>query len=60
VSILESAFVKYLKTLDRKKRTAYLKECAHSGGEMFYELAEELKEHDPEKISDRLEEMENL
>lgn len=55
IDILNTAFVKYLKGLSVNERALHLLECAISGGEMFYELAERLGTYDPRELAERVE-----
>lgn len=55
VNIMETAFVKYLKTLSIHERSKHLRECFLNQGEMAYELAEFMNEFQPTKLALKLE-----
>lgn len=55
MSIKDTAFYKYLLSLTETEREIHLRDCAISGGEMFYELAKELNEYHPEKLARMIE-----
>lgn len=51
IPAIDTAYYKYLKRLEFDERVRHLIECGQSGGELYYELAEEFDEYDPVKLA---------
>lgn len=60
MTIIETAFFKFITALTLEDRTDYLWECGRASGELYFELAEHFNEYHPVKLALKVEEYLNV